>query len=383
MTPAMNRRLLAASAVALAVLAAVAWRVRVLSATPVDVIMVRVEEVVEEVRGPGVVDARIVASVGARITGLVSEVLVDVGDRIEAGALLARLEDSALRARLASTRSASAAASHALAAADAEAARTGASLELARRTAARQRSLAHQGITAEAFADEADTALAAAAAGDDAARAGRLAKRAELERAREELTVAEIEVSYARILAPFSGLVTARRTNPGETVLPGATMVELLDSKSVWVAAQIDGSLIGRIAVGQPARLRLRSGWVGVGTVARLSRRADPVARELEVDISFAPDLERLTLDEEAEVAIEVGRVISLAVPVSALAGTGSERGVFVVRGGRAIFVAVRVGARGAERVVIEAGLDADELVVRDPRRLVSGARVRVTAAEP
>ena len=176
--------------------------------------------------------------------------------------------------------------------------------------------------------------------------------------------------------------MTARRVNPGDTALPGVTAIELLDPTTVWVAAQIDGSLIGRLAPGQPAQLRLRSGWEGAGTVARLTRRADPVARELEVDISYTPDLQRLTLDEEAEVAIEVGRAVALAVPGTALVRAASGAGVFVARDGRAAFVPVRIGLRGTRSVTIEDGLVAGELVILDPQGLVSGARVRL-ALEP
>ncbi len=380
MVPSMSRRRIAATSVALALLAAAAWWARQRSAAPVVVAAVGVQEVVEEVRGPGVVDARIVATVGARISGVVSEVLVDVGDHVAAGALLARLEDSALRARLAAARSAAESSGHALAAAEAESDRTASALELARRTAIRQRSLAREGVVPEAVADEAETGLNAAEAANVSARASLSSSRSELARARHELEVAEIEASYSRIVAPFAGLVTARRIDPGVAVLPGGTVIELLDPTTVWVAAWIDESLIGRLALGQPARLHLRSGWQGVGTVARLSRRADPVARELEVDVSFTPDLERLTLDEEAEVAIEVSRVAGLAVPTSALVTTTGESGVFVARDRRAVFVPVRVGRRSTEWAAIEDELAAGELVILDPKRLTAGARVRLVA---
>jgi len=359
----MKKPWLAVGALALVAVAAVAWWVRSRSTPAVETLVVRVEEVAELVRGPGVVDARILASVGSRITGSVTEVFVDVGDRVEAGAPLARLEDSQLRARLAAARAAAEAAEHSLAFAEAEVDRAAAALDLARRTATRQLALAREGVAAESAALR--------------------SKDAELARLRQELAAAEIEADYSTILAPFAGIVTSRRVSPGDAVLPGAALVELLDPGSVWVAAWIDESLVGRVAVGQPARLRLRSGWQGPGRVVRIARRADPVARELEVDIAFVPDLDRLTLDEEAEVAIEVGRVRGLAVPASALVGTGDERGVFVVRDGRALLVPVRVGVRGEERVTVEGELVPGEPVVRNPRGLAPGARVRAATAEP
>jgi HlyD family secretion protein len=156
-----------------------------------------------------------------------------------------------------------------------------------------------------------------------------------------------------------------------------------VDPASVWVAAWIDESLVGRIRIGQPVRLRLRSGWAGKGRVVRLARRADPVSRELEVYVAFIPDVDRLTLDEEAEVVIEIGRARGMSVPASALVGIGGAPQVFVVRGGRAALVPVRVGARGAGRTVIDAELEAGARVVRDPSGLAPGARVRVVAAEP
>lgn len=370
-------------ALALVAVAAVAWWVWARSTPSVETETARIEEVAELVRGPGVVDARVIASVGSRITGIVAEVLVDVGDRVESGASLARLDDSHLRVRLAAAGAAAEAAEHSLAFAAAEVDRATAALDLARRTATRQVALAREGVAAESAADEAEAGHAAAAAAFESSRAALRSKNAELARLRQELAAAEIEADYSTILAPFAGIVTSRRVSPGDAVLPGAALVELLDPGSVWVAAWIDESLVGRVAVGQPARLRLRSGWQGPGKVVRIARRADPVARELEVDVAFVPDLDRLTLDEEAEVSIEVGRVTGLAVPTSALVGNGDERGVFVVRDGRALLVAVQVGARGEERVTIEGGLDAGESVVRHPRGLASGARIRAAPTEP
>ena len=379
----MKGRRVTTGVLALIAVATAAWWVRTRSAPSVETLPVQVEEVVELVRGPGVVDARVIASVGFRITGIVSNVFVDVGDRVSAGAPIVRLEDSQLRARLAAAPAAATAAEHSLAAADAEVSRAAATLDLARRTATRQSALARDGITAASAVDEAEAAQESAAAAIDSSHAARRAKNAELARARQELVAAEIEADYAVVLAPFAGIVTSRRVSPGDAVLPGAALVELLDPGSVWVAAWIDESLVGRIAVGQPAQLRLRSGWQGPGKVVRIARRADPVARELEVDIAFDPDLDRLTLDEEAEVAIEVGRVTGLAVPASALVGTGDERGVFVVRDGRALRVPVRVAARGEDRVTIDGELDAGEPVVRNPRGLAPGARVRAVTTEP
>lgn len=373
---------LAVGALALVAVTAQAWWVWARSTPSVETLAVRVEEVAELVRGPGVVDARILASVGSRITGIVTEVFVDVGDRVEARAPLARLDDSQLRVRLAASGAAAEAAEHSLAFAEAEVDRATAALDLARRTAFRQVALAREGVAAESAADEAEAAHASAAAALESSRAALRSRRAELARARQELAAAEIEADYATILAPFAGIVTSRRVSPGDAVLPGAALVELLDPGSVWVAAWIDESLVGRVAVGQPARLRLRSGWQGPGKVVRIARRADPVARELEVDVAFVPDLDRLTLDEEAEVAIEVGRVTGLTVPASALVGAGAGQGVFVVRDGRAVLVPVRVGARGEDRVTIKGGLDAGEPVVRNPRGLAPGARVRAAPTE-
>ncbi|MBZ0088837.1 MAG: efflux RND transporter periplasmic adaptor subunit, partial [Thermoanaerobaculia bacterium] len=105
----MKRPWLAVGALALVAVAAVVWWVWARSTPSVETETARIEEVAELVRGPGVVDARVIASVGSRITGIVAEVLVDVGDRVEGGAPLARLEDSQLHARLAAARAAASA----------------------------------------------------------------------------------------------------------------------------------------------------------------------------------------------------------------------------------------------------------------------------------
>jgi multidrug resistance efflux pump len=86
--------------------------------------------------------------------------------------------------------------------------------------------------------------------------------------------------------------------------VPGGALFRLVDPATLWVAARIDESLVGRIEEGMPAVIRLRSGGEHAGRVARISRQSDAATRELEVFVAFDTPPARFAIDQEAQVLI-------------------------------------------------------------------------------
>ncbi len=167
-------------------------------------------------------------NVGSRISGTVVSLPVKVGDRVEAGQLLAELDALALEAALEAAR------------ADRLLAR--AQVTLAESTLERRRRLGESGL----------------ASGEDLdiARRDLEVERARLLASEARLRSAEIVLGYTRITAPISGVVAEVTTREGETVaadFSAPTFVTLIDLDRLEVLAYVDETDVGRVSVGQAA----------------------------------------------------------------------------------------------------------------------------------
>lgn len=333
----------------------------------------------EEIAGPGTVQARYAVGISSRMTGTLDRVLVDVGDEVVRGQLLAALDRTELEARVRSATSAVASARQDVELAKANLAKARADLDLARTRDRRAQALAGKGVVAAAEADDARGALQAAEANEQAARASIEAKEALLARLLEEQRVAETVLSYTALTSPMAGVITRRALEPGSAVSPGAVILQLVDADSLWVATLVDQVLAGRVTVGQQATIRLRSGAEYAGHVARVALEADPVTRELEINVAFDTKPPRFAIHEQADVTIVGRRASGIVVPAGALRRGEGGASVFVLDNGTAKRRPVRVGLAGSDRVIVTEGLTGGELVILAPA-VQDGQRV--TAAE-
>ena len=334
--------------------------------------------VAARVLGPGTVQARIPVTLSARVNATVTQVHVDVGDTVRQGQLLVSLDDRDLSARrgvvvgqqeslLRNTEGAAAA----LAKAQAD-------LELARSKLRRDAELLAQGFVSPAVLDASNAALGSAVAGVDAARAALAAREADGRSLSQEARYADAVLSYTRIVAPMDGVVVQRLAEVGNTVVPGTALLKIVDPKTLWVATRVDESVVGRVQPGQAANIRLRSGEVLSGKVARIAHQSDAATRELEVDVAFDAAPKRFAIDQEAEVSIAVGEDRGILVPLTALTrDQAGHQGLLIVDGGRTRFQTVETGAADARQVLVRKGLVGGESVVAVAEGVTSNRRVR------
>lgn len=217
------------------------------------------------------------ADLGFNAPGRVAELRVREGDRVEAGAVLARLEASELEAGRAAAAAQLEAARAALAelvagARSEDVAQARAALraveqqaEEARRDAVRARRLHEGGAISQEALEKAETRLEVTEASVDQARerlqaleAGPRQERIRAQQAAVSAAAASVRqteaaLANAVIEAPFSGRVTTRHRDPGETVQPGQPVVTLLDLDDRWVRIYVAEDRIGAVAIGQPA----------------------------------------------------------------------------------------------------------------------------------
>jgi RND family efflux transporter MFP subunit len=364
---------IAAGVAALAVAAAAL----LLRAAPVETHTAAEGIVAVRVTGPGTVEARIPVTLSARITATVAKLHADQGDAVKRGQLLATLDDRELDAKRAAASNAQETIARNVAAAKAAVAKAEAELDLARTKFKRDQDLVRSAYISQSAMDTSAAALRSAEANLDSAKAALAARESEVRGVAHEARYAETVVSHTRIAAPMDGIVVERLAEVGSTVVPGTPLFRLVDPATVWVAARIDESVVGRVSVGQGAEIRLRTGETLPGKVARIARQSDAATRELEVNVAFESPPARFVIDQEATVTVLAGDERGIVVPVAALVENRGKPGVLVVADGRAEFRPVETGAADSGRVIARKGVAAGDVVITKPAGVKPGARVR------
>jgi HlyD family secretion protein len=374
--------IIVASAAAALLLAAAAGYARFGREVAVAVVEASQGSLPYRVVGPGTVQARIPVTLSARITATVSNVHVDVGDAVRRGQELVRLDERDLAARRGVVAAQVRALSRHVDAAKAALDKAQADLQLARTRQRRDAELLRTGFLSDAVLDTSNAALQAAAAGVDNARAALRAREAEAQAMSEEARYADTMLSHARLIAPMDGVVISRQAEVGSTVVPGSALLRMVDPATLWVAVRVDESVVGRVEVGQQATIRLRTGEILPGKVARIARQSDAATRELEVDVAFDRPPARFAIDQEADVSIVAGQASGIVLPLTSLTRDPAGRqGVLVVVDSRAEFRPVVTDTGDGRLALVLHGLAAGERVI--VRADAAKAGMRVKALDP
>jgi len=195
----------------------------------------------------GYVTARRQATVSAQITGTLTEVLIEEGDRVTKGQVLARLEDNALRASLKASR-ATAAAAHA------GVAQSQTQLDQSLRDADRQEALVARGLVSKQQAEQSRTQAATYRAQLDTSRR-------QADAADAQVGVGQVNLDYTVVRAPFDGVITDKAAQVGEIVSPlsaggGFTRTgvgTIVDMDSLEIDVDVNEAYIGRVRADMPA----------------------------------------------------------------------------------------------------------------------------------
>ncbi len=381
-----NAPLLAGVAIALLIVAALAWWFT--RPKPVEVRTAPARELSASSGGArtvlnasGYVTARREATVSSKVTGKVLEVLVEEGLRVTTGQILARLDDANTRA------------SHQLAQAQLDAARTALEetrvrLAEAEREQARQQKLVTGGVATTADYDRAESTTKALHA--------RLAQLAtEVTVAERNLTLWQHQLDDTIIRAPFAGIVTSKNAQPGEMISPMSSggftrtgICTIVDMDSLEIEIDVNESYINRVAPGQPveATLDAYADWKIPCQVIAIIPTADRQKSTVRVRVGFDQLDPRILPEMSVNVAFrDTGASASTAaatrsvlIPAAALRQEAGRDLVFVVASGRAERRAVSVaGTRGADTEIL-AGVSAGERVILEaPAGLADGVLVK------
>lgn len=352
--------------VVLAVLAAGAWWL-MLSPVPVTTHEVSVGTVKAEVLGTGTLEARVGATVGPKMAGLINRVSVDQGDRVNAGDTLFYLEDTDYTQQVGVAEADVAAANAAIDRLHADQRRADAVLSQAKRTHERQVRAAAANASSQQELDKAAEALAIAEAEQTRAAAAIAEGRKRLAAAERLLDYQKARLADATIEAPFDALVVRRDRDAGDVVTAGSSVLRLASLDEMWITAWVDETELSRLAEAQPARVVFRSepGAEYPGVVARLGRETDRETREIVVDVRVDQLPDTWALGQRAEVYIGVDQKEGVTVlPAGLLLRRDGRTGVMVDEGGKARWRTVVVGLHGRENLEIISGLASGDVVV-------------------
>ena len=308
------------------------------------------------------------AVVPALLASHVTDIPVNVGDRLAEGDVIAVLDVERLRWQVQQARASVAQSEAGLAVARARA-------DLAQRRLERAEGLRESTAFSQAQRDDARGEADIAAAQVQVAQAA-------LEEARARLDTAEDDYARGTVLAPFDGVVEERHADLGEAVQPGGPVVTLVSEKALEVEADVPSLRVAALSPGTPIGVTRASGETLATTVRAVGTVENPRTRTRRVRL--VPELGELAT------VPPIGEGVTVHVPISDTAilptihkdAILQRRGisvVYVVVDGKAEVRPVQLGEAVGDRFVVLAGVrPGDVTVVRGNERLLPGQAVAV-----
>jgi HlyD family secretion protein len=296
------------------------------------------------------------AIIGAEASGLkITDVRVNVGDRVQRGDVLATLQSDTLRAELAQ--------------AEGLLAEATASAQEAKAQSDRARSLQQQGFFSNAQLSQTLAADASA--------------QARVQSARAMVQLQTVRLSQTQVRAPDAGVISARQATVGSVVGAGTELFRLIRQGRIEWRAEVTAAEIGRIQVGAAVQIKAASGQLLQGKVRMLAPSVDAQTRNaiVYVDLPAATGSARAGMYAQGEIAL--GQSQALTVPQSAVVVRDGFSYVYTVGADQKVSqLKVQTGRQSGDRVEVTSGLKADARVVASGGAFLNhGDTVRVVDA--
>jgi HlyD family secretion protein len=386
-TPVLLRRA-GVSVLVLALLGAFGWVLaRSGPLAPIRVTTVQVEEGTQALAlfGIGSVEARRAYLIGPTVAGRVLHVGVDVGDAVRTGQVLAELDPVDLDERTAASQAAIARAGSLVVAAEAQLQDAQARREVATINARRYVELGGQRFVSTSAVEAKQQEQVSALAATHAAEANLAGARQEITRLTAERDGLGQQRSKLHLLAPASGIVSAREAEAGSTVIAGQAVLRLIEPASLWVRVRIDQGRSTGLAAGLPAQVVLRSnpGRPLAGKVVRVEPVSDSVTEERIALVAFDTLPANVSVGEMAEVTLTLplppGQP-GLLVPNASIRHQGGTPGVWLNAAAGLQFVPLQLGSASLDgQLRVTGSLHAgDRVIVHSEKDIAAGSRIRV-----
>lgn len=352
---------------------------------PVNVTTERIqtETLSPEVFGVGIVEARHSYAISPVMTGRISTLLVDQGDQVQAGQVVAELDPIDLVEKLTSSRLVGERAANSVKVAEALLVQSQSQGKTMAASYKRYSELQAQGFVSRELLDAKLNEKTAAFAAIDAATASLAAAKRDQSRAQSDAAGVVRLREQTRLTSPVSGIITAKLVEQGAIIVPGQTVLQVIKPDDLWVKTRIDQKQAGMIRADQKTTIVLRSRpQTSVsGVVERIDLISDAVTEERIVNVS-APEL-NASLGEYAEVTIKLPvQENARSIPTAAVKRINQQDGVWVLQDGQPKFKPVKIGIStlSGRTQILDGIADSDEVIVYSQQAMKEGMKLKVVA---
>lgn len=311
---------------------------------------VRRETLTESVQLDGVIESVQGSTVSAQTSGTVLRLPFDVDDSVEAGELIVKLEDSEQQARLNQ--------------AEGNLEEAKARYRDARQQFQRIEEVHEKGYVSQQEFDQAQNNLAAA--------------EARLERARAAVAEAQKQLDYTTVIAPYSGILTERHVEVGESVSPGQPLLSGVSLEQLRVVVELPQRYVDSVRTKRRTRVTLNDGRVLRTGEMTFYPYADEQTHTFRLRLALEEPEASLYPGMLVKVEAPVAQRQALWIPASSLIHRSELRAVYVLdQEDRPRLRQIRAGISRDGQIEVLAGLDEGERVVTNPDGFQGGEGVR------
>ncbi|MDZ8118738.1 efflux RND transporter periplasmic adaptor subunit [Pontiella agarivorans] len=327
----------------------------------------------------GALEPRAAFMVSPKIGGRLEEVLVDIGDSVDRGAVAARLDDDEYRQDLVQAEAE-------LLVARANLAEAESALEIAQRAMERTRTLSTRGVASDAELDAARSELLAREAGVEV-------QKAQITRAEAAVEAARIRLGYTEVVAQWadddpSRVVAERFIDEGQTVGANTPLLEIVDLDPLLGVFYVTEKDYANLQAGQQVQVFTDAypDETFSGRIERIAPVFHQNSRQARVEIIVPNSDLRLKPGMFIRADVEVRRVDNaVIVPAESIVTRSDSQGVFMVApdGTHAMWRTIETGIREGERVQVIGGTDLDGRVITLGQQLIEdGSAINVVDNE-
>ncbi|NVK25268.1 MAG: efflux RND transporter periplasmic adaptor subunit [Gammaproteobacteria bacterium] len=293
----------------------------------------------------GQVEAISRSTVSAQVSAKVKNIYVDVDDRVTTGTLLLEMDDTELKAQLA---------------------KANAALNVANAQSVQAQSEYKrlQGLKSSQFVSDSDMTKAEAAV---------QVAQANINLAKAQIAQVEQQLTYTKIIAPYSGVVTARHIEVGETANMGQPLLTGFALNQNRLILQVPNSLIGWIDNSQSLLAQNTEGqWVTLNNLT-IAPSADPLTHTVMVRANIDKTQFKQRPGSFVKVAVATDERTALVVPEQALVQQGDLNAVYVQLDDAFVLRQVMVGEQHGDNVEVISGLREQDVVVKNGAEYLAG----------
>jgi multidrug efflux system membrane fusion protein len=336
---------------------------------------VRLQPMPDLYEAVGTVRSATTSVLGAQISGTVRQILVQAGDHVRRGQLLAVLDDRTPRAQLGVARAGVEEAAQGLAEIEQALEAARAEQAFAEATFRRYQGLLDKNSLSRQEYEGAEARSKAAAANVRALESKKKGTEARQEQAQAQHDSAETVYSYSHVISPINGIVTAKSVDAGTLVMPGTPLFTVEDTSRYRLEASLPEQFLSKAKVGEEVAVQLEERKMQ-GRVGEIVPAADVASRTFLVKIDLPGDC-ACRSGQYGKALFPVGEQKRLVVPRRALVEYGALEGVYTVNAeGGVEYRLVKTGKSFGENVEILSGLaEGDRVATLQLGRLRDGAR--------